>query len=123
MVAQRRQARWRSGGKGGGGGKRVAPRGRGALFKAGGGEAGKGGVSYIRGSDHGKTGGGRATAAAAVVQTWSAHGWAPAVSDFSNLSKIGWTLKIKMGVVDYFKNSQFLHVASFRYHKQFSQLC
>jgi hypothetical protein len=97
--------------------------GGGLHLKPEGGEVAKGGVSYIRCSGHGKTGGGRVTATVAAVQTRSAHGWAPAVSDFSNLSKIGWTLKIKMGVVDYFKNSQFLHVASFRYHKQFSQLC
>jgi hypothetical protein len=48
---------------------------------------------------------------------------APAVSDFSNLSKTSSTLKIKMGALTCLKNSQFLHVASLGYDEQFSQLC
>jgi hypothetical protein len=50
-------------------------------------------------------------------------GWAPAVSDFFNLSKIDSILKIKMGALSFSKNSQFLHVASLGYFEQFSKLC
>jgi hypothetical protein len=49
--------------------------------------------------------------------------WAPAVSHFSNLSKIGSTLKIKMDALTCSKNSQFLPMASLGYHEQFSQNC
>jgi hypothetical protein len=50
-------------------------------------------------------------------------GWAPTVSDFSNLSKTGSTLKIKMGALYCSKDSHFLHVTRFGYYEQFSQLC
>jgi hypothetical protein len=52
----------------------------------------------------------------------SADRWASAVSDFSNLSKTGSTLKIKMGALTCSKNFQFLHVAFLGYHEQFYQL-
>jgi hypothetical protein len=51
-----------------------------------------------------------------------ADGWAPTVSDFSNLSKISSTLKIKMSALSCSKNSQFLYSASRQYWKQLAQL-
>jgi hypothetical protein len=42
---------------------------------------------------------------------------------FSNLSKTGSNLKIKMGVLSCSNNSQFLHVASMGYYEHFYQLC
>jgi hypothetical protein len=49
-----------------------------------------------------------------------AEEWAPTVSDFSNLFKIGSTLKIKMDTLTYSKNAQFWHVDILGYHDQFS---
>jgi hypothetical protein len=46
--------------------------------------------------------------------------WAATVSDFSNLFKIGSTLKIKMDTLTCSKNAQFLHVDSLGYCEQFS---
>jgi hypothetical protein len=57
-------------------------------------------VSCGRGGGGSETEGGRA--AAVVVRTrstWAADGWAPMVTDFSNLFKTGLTLKIKMGAL------------------------
>jgi hypothetical protein len=48
--------------------------------------------------------------------------WAQAVLDFSNLSKTGSTLKIKVNALPCTTNSQFLHVASLGYYEKISQL-
>jgi hypothetical protein len=71
--------------------------------------------------------------AAATVQTRSARRrccsdrvadeWAHAVLDFSELSKLAKTWKLKMDALPYFTNSQFLYVARLGHYEQFSQLC
>jgi hypothetical protein len=42
-------------------------------------------------------------------------GWAPAVLDFFQFIQTGSTLKMKMGALSCFTNSQFLHAASQQY--------
>jgi hypothetical protein len=63
------------------------------------------------------------SAGSAVVRIGQLMGGPQRCQIFSNLSKTGSNLKIKMGALSGSKNYQFLHAASHLYWKQLAQLC
>jgi hypothetical protein len=129
-------SRWlnddKHGGEGGGGGKRVTPRGGGCSFYSWWRRLAKAARAVIgavaaakpwvrqNGGGHGPNAVGTS---GAVVRTGRLTGGPQRFWIFSNLSKTGSTLKIKMGALSYSKNSQFLHAASRKYWERLVQLC
>jgi hypothetical protein len=124
VVAQRRRARWRSGGEAGGGGRKG-----GCSF-----------YSYQRGGTKAAQvagGGGKAVGTTKQQRPWSEgcrRGWAPlfgqvpdrfaphGFTSFQNLSKPPQTCEIKMDALFCSKNSQLLRDSILEYSEQLPQL-